>query len=37
MMARKTIEFFIKIFILILIATAGLWIYRVLEEMGAIS
>ena len=37
MMARKTIEFFIKIFILILVATAGLWVYNVLELIGIVA
>lgn len=37
MMARKTIEFLIKLFILALIATAGLYTYNVLELMGVVS
>lgn len=34
MMARKTIEFLIKLFIVVLICTAGLYIYKVLDQMG---
>lgn len=34
MMARKTIEFLIKLFILALIGTAALYIYKVLDQMG---
>jgi hypothetical protein len=37
MMARKTIEFVIKLFILALVATAGLYAYKVLDLMGVVS
>jgi|GEM_PF-2060467 len=37
MMARKTIEFLIKLFIIALVATAGLYAYKVLDLMGAVS
>jgi hypothetical protein len=37
MMARKTIEFVIKLFIVALIATAGLYFYKVLELIGIVS
>ena len=37
MMARKTIEFLIKLFMVALVATAGLYAYKVLELMGAVS
>ncbi len=37
MMARKTIEFLIKLFIIALVATAGLYVYNVLDLMGAVS
>lgn len=36
MMARKTIEFLIKIFIIILVCTAGYWVYNVLDQMGVV-
>ncbi len=36
MMARKTIEFLIKIFIVALIAMAGLYAFKVLDMMGAV-
>jgi len=37
MMARKTIEFIIKLFIVALIFTAGKYVYEVLDLMGAVS
>jgi len=37
MMARKTIELVIKLFIVALIAMAGLYVYNVLDLMGAVS
>jgi len=37
MMARKTIEFLIKLFIVALVFTAGLYVYEVLDMMGVVS
>ncbi len=36
-MARKTIEFVIKLFIIALVAMAGLYTFNVLNQMGIIS
>lgn len=36
-MARKTIEFVIKLFIVALVATAGLYFYKVLDLIGIVS
>lgn len=36
MMARKTIELIIKLFIVALIFTAGLYAYNVLDLMGVV-
>jgi hypothetical protein len=37
MMARKTIELLIKLFMVALIAAAGIYSYKVLGMMGIIS
>lgn len=34
MMARKTIEFLIKLFIIALVSVAGIYVYKVLNLMG---
>jgi hypothetical protein len=37
MMARKTIELVIKLFIIALVATAGIYVYNVLDLIGVVS
>ncbi len=37
MMARKTIELLIKVFIIALVATARIYAYKVLDLIGAVS